>query len=99
MPTPARLKLSEETHSLIQHLHPELKRKVRAALEQILQDPGLGKSLRDDLQGFRSLRVGRFRIIYRAFPTIIEIITIGPRRTIYEDTLRLIRREEQRYSS
>lgn len=95
MPLPSRLKLSEETRSLIQHLHPELKRKVRAALEQILQDPYTGKALRDDLQGLRSLAVGRFRIIYRPFPMIIAIVAIGPRRTIYEDTLRLIRREEQ----
>ena len=95
MPVPARLKLSEEMHSLIQHLHPELKRKVRAALEQILQDPGLGKSFRDDLQGFRSFPVGRFRIIYRAFPTVIEIIAVGPRKRIYEDTLRLIRHGEE----
>ena len=94
MPLPSRLKLSEETRSLIQHLHPELKRKVRAAMEQILQDPSTGKALRDDLQGLRSLPVGRIRIIYRLFPLIIEIVAIGPRKTIYEDTLRLIRREE-----
>jgi len=94
MPLPSRLKLSEETRSLIQHLHPELKRKVRAALEQILQDPSTGKALRDDLQGLRSLPVGRIRIIYRLFPLIIEIVVIGPRKTIYEDTLRLIRRED-----
>jgi mRNA-degrading endonuclease RelE of RelBE toxin-antitoxin system len=95
MPLPSRLKLSEETRSLIQHLHPGLKRKVRAALEQILQHPSSGKALRDDLQGLRSLAVGRFRIIYRPFPTTIEIVAIGPRKTIYEDTLRLITREEQ----
>jgi len=94
MPLPSRLKLSEETRSLIQHLHPELKRKVRAALEQILQDPSTGKALRDDLQGLRSFPVGRIRIIYRLFPLIIEIVAIGPRKTIYEDTLRLIRRED-----
>ena len=94
MPLPSRLKLSEETRSLIQHLHPELKRKVRAALEQILQDPSTGKALRDDLQGLRSFPVGRIRIIYRLFPLIIEIVVIGPRKTIYEDTLRLIRRED-----
>jgi len=94
MPLPSRLKLSEETRSLIQLLHPELKRKVRAALEQILQDPSTGKALRDDLQGLRSLPVGRIRIIYRLFPLIIEIVAIGPRKTIYEDTLRLIRRED-----
>ncbi len=95
MPLPSRLKLSGETRSLIQHLHPELKRKIPAALEQILQDPYSGKALREDLQGLRSLPVGRFRIIYRPFPMIIEIVAIGPRKTIYEDTLRLIRRERR----
>ena len=93
MPFPCRLKLSEEIRSLIQGLHPELKRKVRAALEQILQDPYSGKALRDDLEGLRSVRVGGFRIVYRASSRTIEIVAIGPRRNIYEDTLRIIRRE------
>lgn len=95
MPLPSRLKLTEETRSLIQHLHPELKRKVRAALNQILRDPYSGKALRDDLEGLRSFPVGRFRIIYRPFPMIIEIVAIGPRKSIYEDTLRFMRRKEQ----
>jgi len=93
MPPPSRLKLSEETRSLIRHLHPELKRKVRAALEQILRDPCTGKALRDDLRGLHSFPVGRLRIIYRLFPSIIEIVAIGPRKTIYENTLRLIGRD------
>jgi len=38
--------------------------------------------------------VGRFRIIYRvAARRVIELIAIGPRRTIYEETLRLLRRK------
>lgn len=93
MPFPYRVKLSEEIRSLIQGLHPELKRKVRAALEQILQDPNSGKALRDDLKGLRSVRVGSFRIVYRVSPKTIEIVAIGPRSNIYEDTLRMIRRE------
>jgi mRNA-degrading endonuclease RelE of RelBE toxin-antitoxin system len=49
--------------------------------------------LRDDLAGLRSLRIGRFRIIYRiAQRGIIEMVAIGPRRSIYEATLRLLRR-------
>lgn len=95
MTPPYRLKLSEETRSLVQHLHPELKRKVRAALEQILQDPYSGKALREELEGLRSFPVGRFRIIYRPSLRTIEIVAIGPRKNIYEETLRLIRQEEQ----
>jgi mRNA-degrading endonuclease RelE of RelBE toxin-antitoxin system len=59
----------------------------------ILADPGIGKSLLDELAGLRSLRVGRFRIIYRIAPShIIEVIAIGPRNSIYEETYRLIKK-------
>jgi mRNA-degrading endonuclease RelE of RelBE toxin-antitoxin system len=75
--------------ALLGSLHPELKRKVRAALDLIRTDPKVGKELRDELEGFRSLRVGRFRMIYRLAPRrLVELIAIGPRRTIYEETLR-----------
>jgi mRNA interferase RelE/StbE len=80
--------------TLIRGLHPELKRKVRAGLDTIRTDSQAGKELRDDLAGFRSLRIGRFRIIYRIAPRgLIELVAIGPRRSIYEETLRLLRRE------
>jgi len=74
-------------------LHPEIKRKVKAAMKIIMSDPGAGKSLRDELEGLRSFRVGRFRIIYR-MPSkrVIEIVAIGPRKSIYEETYRLLRK-------
>jgi hypothetical protein len=42
----------------------------------------------------RSFRVGKFRIIYRVVSDVIEIIAIGPRRIIYEETLRLMQKEK-----
>jgi mRNA-degrading endonuclease RelE of RelBE toxin-antitoxin system len=84
-------------HDLIGDLHPGLKRKVRAGLDLIREDPSAGKELHDDLAGLRSLRVGRFRIIYRVAPKrVIELVAVGPRRTIYEDTARLLRRDRGR---
>jgi len=75
--------------ALLGSLHPELTRKVRAALDLIRMDPSVGKELRDEIAGFRSFRVGRFRIIYRVAPRrLVELVAIGPRRTIYEETLR-----------
>jgi len=66
-------------------LHPELKRKVKFALKNILSDPHSGKSLKIDLKGLHSYKAGRFRIIYRiASRRIVEIVAIGPRRKIYE---------------
>lgn len=87
-----RLKLPGDVASLIRGLHPDLKRKIRSALDDVLADPSVGKSLRDELAGLRSCRVARFRIIYRVAGTVIEVVAIGPRRTIYEETWRRVRR-------
>lgn len=47
----------------------------------------------DELAGLRSLRGGRSRIVYRiAARRLIDLVAIGPRRTIYQETLRLLRR-------
>lgn len=79
---------------LVRGLHPLIKARIRAALKIILGDPYAGKVLKDDLEGLRSLRVKRFRIIYRLSDSkIIELIAIGPRKTIYEETYRIIKRE------
>jgi mRNA interferase RelE/StbE len=93
------LKVPDEITALIRGLHPDLKKKVRFGLDQILQDPTVGKTLREELEGLWSLRIGRFRVIYRIdTPQIIEVVAIGPRKTIYEETLRLIKRDSYEVS-
>ena len=76
-------------------MHPDLKKKVRASLQLILSDPHSGKSLKDDLSGLWSFRVGSFRIIYRIPDDIvIEIVAIGPRERIYEETFKLLKKSD-----
>ncbi len=78
-------------------LHPDIKRKVRAALDRLARDVEAGKALQGDLRGLRSLRVARFCVIYRApARRVIEIVTIGPRDRVYEETLRLVSAELRR---
>ena len=77
-------------------LHPDIKRKVRAALDRLALDAAAGKALQGDLKGLRSLRVARFCVIYRARARVIEIVSIGPRDRIYEETLRLVSPERTR---
>ena len=90
---PYRLRVPGRIEELVRSLHPEVKRKVRAGLDLIRTDPAVGRELRDELAGLRSLRVGRFRIVYRVAPRrLIDLVAIGPRRTIYQETLRLLRR-------
>jgi mRNA-degrading endonuclease RelE of RelBE toxin-antitoxin system len=90
---PYRLRVPASVDDLVRSLQPDLKQKIRAGLDLIRTDPASGKPLRDALASLRSLRVGRFRIIYSVGPRrVIELVAIGPRRTIYEETLRLVRR-------
>lgn len=87
--------MPQEVLRLVRSAHPLIKRKIRAALIQIQEEPEAGKALRDELLGLRSYRVGRLRIIYRVARTgVIDIVAIGPRRTIYEETFRLIQSHE-----
>jgi mRNA interferase RelE/StbE len=88
-----RLRVSRALADVVAALHPELKRKVRAATDAIRDDPSIGKELQEDLEGLRSLRVGRFRIVYRVTRQVIELVAVGERATIYQETLRLLRRE------
>jgi len=94
---PARtLKIPAEIRNLIRQMHPHLKRKVRAGLKDILEDPACGKALKEELEGYWSLPVGRTRIIYRPAEGIIEVVAIGPRATIYLDAFRETIRDKEK---
>lgn len=88
--------MSDETADLVRTLHPDLKRKIKAALQAVLNDPRSGKALKNELEGLLSFKVGRFRVVYKIAKEkgIIEVVAIGPRKTIYEETLRLLKREK-----
>lgn len=87
----ARLRLSPALATLVAQL-PALRRKIRGALHALLADASIGKRLQDPLAGLWSLPVGRWRIIYRPGRDLLEIVAIGPRKTIYQEAERLGRR-------
>lgn len=75
-------------------MHPDLKKKIKASLQLIISDPDSGKALKDELAGLRSFRVRTFRIIYRISSSKqIEIVAIGPRERIYEETFRILKKK------
>ncbi|MCP4667784.1 MAG: type II toxin-antitoxin system RelE/ParE family toxin [Deltaproteobacteria bacterium] len=91
-----RLRIPDYLVEFIRSLHPGLKRKVKGACKRITAEPYSGKPLKDELEGLRSLRVGRFRIIYQVSdPQEIQVVAIGPRTGIYEETYLLIRKESR----
>ncbi len=67
-------------------LDPQVRRKVRAAIEVLSQEPERGKPLQLSLRGLRAWRTGDYRIVYKIIQERIEIIVIalGHRRDVYE---------------
>lgn len=91
-----RLVIPPHVEQIILHLVPNLKRKIRAALDAIREEPHLGKPLKDELRGLWSYRVSRYRIVYRIHHGRIEIqvIDLGPRNLIYARVLEAMKEEK-----
>lgn len=87
------VRLPPEVQAAIRVLHPDLKRRVRIALDYIRVTPKSGKSLKRELRGWRSMAVGHVRIIYRETPAAIEVGAIGPRASIYLDAAQRLSRK------
>ena len=76
--------LTTTAQQLLRHLHPDLKRLIRQALDELASHPVKGKPLHEELAGLWSLRVSHYRIIYQLDTASITVIFLGPRRTVYE---------------
>ena len=87
-----RVRLPREVHTAIQAMHPQLKQRIRAALDTLRANPSAGKPLQRELSGWWSFRVGRVRIIYRTSRTVLEVSAIGSRTSIYQDASRRVAR-------
>ena len=70
----------------IRGLDPQVRRRIRAAVETLAEEPERGKLLQLSLRGLRCWRTGDYRIVYRIIQERIEIIVIalGHRRDVYE---------------
>ena len=94
-----KLRISDSLVALIRGLHPEIKEKIRGSLKTLVTEPHSGNLLKDAMDGLQSFKVKRLRIIYRtATQEEIQIIAIGPREQIYEETYRLIKKESKERS-
>ena len=80
---------------LISKLPPEIKRLVRLTIDALLTKPAMGTELTGELDGYRSYRVRRYRIIYRINEeeSCLEVYHVGHRRDVYETLRRLLSRK------
>ena len=81
-----KMRFTPEASRLLSKLHPENKRRIKKALGELQQDPYPGKDLQEELSGFKSLRIKKYRVVYNINEEekIIQILYIGLRSDVYE---------------
>lgn len=66
--------ITETVQYILRHVHPDLKRSIRRALDELAHHPSKGKPLQEELAGLWSFRVSHYRIIYRMDEAGITIV-------------------------
>ena len=89
---PSSVALSKTSHEILRRLHPDIKRSVRKALDELSKNPYRGKPLKEELSGLWSLPVSHHRIIYQLETNGITVVYIGPRRDVYQQIRELLRK-------
>ncbi|MCF8130933.1 MAG: type II toxin-antitoxin system RelE/ParE family toxin [Deltaproteobacteria bacterium] len=77
---------SRTSRDQIKSLHPQIKPCIKSHIEQLKENPYLGKGLERELSGYYSLRMKRFRVIYNIDHQhhVVYIHYVGHRKNIYE---------------
>ena len=81
-----RIRLTPEVSKLLGKFHPEIKKIIKAGLKDLQSEPHAGHDLEEELSGFKSFRVKRYRIVYKINEerNSLDIYYVGHRRDVYE---------------
>ena len=81
-----KLRFTPEAARLLSKIHSENKKYIKKALKELRQNPYTGKDLQEELFGFNSLRIKKYRIIYdiREDEYLLRIYYIGQRSDVYQ---------------
>ena len=87
-----KMRFTPQASRLLSKLHPENKKQIKQALNDLRQHPYTGKDLQEELSGSKSLRLKKYRIIYNINEkeNFLQIYHIGPRSDVYEQFRRLL---------
>jgi mRNA-degrading endonuclease RelE of RelBE toxin-antitoxin system len=87
-----KMRFTPEASRIVAKLHPENKKQLKQALNGLRQNPYTGKDLQEELFGFKSLRLKRYRVVYTVSEeeNYIEIYYLGLRSDVYEQFRRLL---------
>ncbi len=80
------VRMSVQAHDFLQNVQEKNRRHLENGLTCLTKDPYLGKSLRGELKGYWSFRVGQYRMIYviKKREIVVEILRIHHRKEVYE---------------
>ena len=86
-----RVRFTPEAAELLSKFHPENKKQIKAAIKELRQDLHSGGDLEEELSGFKSYKMKRYRILYKLneAENVIEVYYVGHRRDVY-DQFRLL---------
>jgi mRNA interferase RelE/StbE len=86
------MKFTPETSRILSRFHPENKKLIKQALMELRENPYAGSDLQEELYGFKSFKLKRFRVLYNINEeeNIILIFHIGHRKDVYEQLNRLL---------
>lgn len=81
-----RIRFTPEAARLLSRFHPENKKLIKAALDELRKNPFTGNDLQEELSGFKSYKTKRYRILYAISEeeNVIQIYYIGHRKDVYD---------------
>ena len=88
-----KMQFTPEAARLLSKLHPKNKKHIKKAVIELRQNPYTGKDLQEELFGFKSLRIKKYRIIYflKEEEYLLRIYYIGQRSDVYEQFRQLLK--------
>jgi len=95
-----RIRFTPEASRLISKFHPDNKKQIKQALQDLLINPYTGSDLQEELYGFKSFKLKRYRILYNINEedSFIQIFHIGHRSDVYEQLRRLLNELQEKSS-
>ena len=102
------MKFTPETSRILSRFHPrpprlsppqaddggqaDNKKLIKQALDELRKNPYAGSDLQEELYGFKSFKLKRFRVLYKIIEeeNIIQIFHIGHRKDVHEQFRRLL---------
>lgn len=81
-----KLKLANRAKKELKHLPKRYQEALASALDELKEDPTLGKPLAKELTGRFTFRVGMYRIIYKINQKdkTISVFSVGHRAVVYK---------------